>query len=515
MWGNWGIRVRDDAGMTLIEIVVAAVILFIALTGVLGLVGQTAVMSTDAVESTMLTNVVNSYVEYVQSLPFDDVALEADGGVLPSSTTTDTDGVSVTIAPTVTPGEEPLQHTKTLALLVTSVRPDGQTRTMNTAVVIRDKSQYLTQAVRDPRTDPQVAFTAPTPADDTVVWDCYWMDGATQRPLALGLSADATEGRTITNVVVWIDDSWVARDTAGTAAAWLPNVRNWSSASFVWNTRQTEPVLQADGVTYVDTPIIPDGSRTLSAYATDSEGIVVYTVRRVIVDNYAPGLPGRPVPTLPNTAYKTDLTWTPATDGTLPADHYRVHAHRLKSAEEYAADPASEWVNVYLADRYPTEPAYGLTTVPFSRYIFAVHSASPRGLESGHLYTASAFTSRPLLTGVYTLGATKVSGKIYYNLEVNLAVTPPAMRTTGTTSYTWHGKAASGAEYAVVTNTPYASYTVPTVVGSAPQVQWWVEVTYTPAGVTYGNGVQRTIPSNRVGPNGTTVGTATFPEGTW
>lgn len=515
MWGNWGIRVRDDAGMTLIEIVVAAVILFIALTGVLGLVGQTAVMSTQAVESTMLTNVVNSYVEYVKSLPFEDVALESDGGALASSVTTDTDGVAVTIEPTVTPGEEELQHTKTLSLLVTSVRPDGETRTMTTAVVIRDRAQYLTRAVRDPLTDPKVAFTSPTPPDDTVVWGTYWMDGGTQRPLALGMKADASEDRTIENVVLWIDDSWVARDSADTAAAWMPGVRNWSSASFVWNTLQTEPVLQADGTTYVDKPIIPDGSRTLSVYATDSEGIVVYAVRRVIVDNYAPGLPGRPVPTLPNTAYKTDLAWTAATDGTLPADHYRVHAHRLKTAAEYEADPASEWVSVYLADRYPSEPAYSLTTEPFNRYIFAVHGASPRGLESGHLYTSSAFTSRPLLTGLYTLTANKVAGKAYYSLEVNLAVTPPAMRTAGTTTYVWHGRSATGTEYSITTNTPHTGFTVPTVVGTAPQVEWWVDVTYTPAGGGYGNGVQQTIRTNKVGPNGTTVGTATFSEGAW
>jgi len=265
----------------------------------------------------------------------------------------------------------------------------------------------------------------------------------------------------------------------------------------------------------VDTPIIPDGARTLSLYATDSEGISVYTVRRLLVDNHAPGLPGTPVPKLPNTAMNTDIAWTAATDGTLAADHYRVHARRLKSQTEYDADATSEWASVPLADPYPTGPSYSLATQPFSRYIFAVHAQSPRGLDSGHLWTTSAFTARPLLTGTYRLSAVKISGKFYYSLEANLSVTPPAMRTAGTTIYTWHGRSSTGVEYTSTTTTPFTSYTVPTVVGSAPLVTWWVEVAYTPAGSGWGNGTEQTIRSNTVGPNGTTIGTYTLPGGTW
>src|SRR5512135_2825737 len=65
----------DDAGMTVVEVVVASFILFFVLTAVLGLVGATTRTSISAKQRTAMTNAVSSYIEYVRSLPFDQVAL--------------------------------------------------------------------------------------------------------------------------------------------------------------------------------------------------------------------------------------------------------------------------------------------------------------------------------------------------------------------------------------------------------------------------------------------------------
>jgi Tfp pilus assembly protein PilV len=501
--------------MSLIELVIAAAILFIIMTGVLGLVGQTTLMSAQAVEATVVDNVVSSYTEYVQSLPFDQIALVDDGGVLASEVTTEVAGTTVTIVPTVTVGTGTAEHTKTLGLTVSAVGRNGRTSTYTTSVTIRDRSRYLTQSVRDAATDPEVSFTAPTPPEDTVVWSTYWMEGETQRPLALGLSAEASEGRHLTNVALWIDDSWVARDQTGEYASWTPGARTWSTSAFVWNTLQTEPVLQPDGVTYLDTTMIPDGSRTLTLYATDSDNVTVFTVRRLIVDNVAPSRPGVPAPTSAGTAWKVDLGWQEAIDGTQPADRYRVSVRRQKTAAEMAVDPSTQWAYVWLEDRYTAEPAFSLATQPFTRYIFGVRAVSPRGLTSERVWVETAFTSRPLVTGTYTVTGRKVTGKWYYDTQVNLSVTPPAMQTAGVTAYRWHGVSSTGTTYTAVTTTPSYTTTIANVPNTPAQIQWWVEVQYTPAGTEYGNGVSQLITSNRVGPTGTQVGTYTFTEGVW
>ncbi|MHB1477459.1 MAG: type IV pilus modification PilV family protein, partial [Coriobacteriia bacterium] len=132
-------HVGRDEGMTLVEVVVAFAILFIIMTALLGLVGQTISMGSQATAMNVGTNAVNAYVERVRSLPFDDVfSVEA--------TTVVTDDYAVTIVPAsvVLGASDSLAD---MELEVTIRRGGEVVKAFSTTVVIRDRDQHLTDAL--------------------------------------------------------------------------------------------------------------------------------------------------------------------------------------------------------------------------------------------------------------------------------------------------------------------------------------------------------------------------------
>ncbi|MBN2839602.1 MAG: prepilin-type N-terminal cleavage/methylation domain-containing protein, partial [Coriobacteriia bacterium] len=194
-----GIRtsIGRDEGMTLVEVIVSFVILFIIMTAVLGLVGQTIGMGSQATAMNVGTNAVNTYVERVRALPFDDVfSIEA--------TTVVAEDYTVTIEPSVVEGAS--ESLADMYLTVTIRRGGEIFKTFETMVVIRDRDQHLTDALRSPTTDPRVFFQSPTPPDGAVLYHdtstdtSHWIDPATgqDHPLVqVGLRTQLFEDRTM------------------------------------------------------------------------------------------------------------------------------------------------------------------------------------------------------------------------------------------------------------------------------------------------------------------------------
>jgi Tfp pilus assembly protein PilV len=89
---------QRDEGFTLVEVVVAASILFFVLTAVLGLVMATNQMTVLAKERASVTNLISSRLDWIRSQPFTWVAQTN----LASETTTTADGFTVTLTYTVT-----------------------------------------------------------------------------------------------------------------------------------------------------------------------------------------------------------------------------------------------------------------------------------------------------------------------------------------------------------------------------------------------------------------------------
>jgi len=486
--------------MTLVEILVASVIMFIILTAVLGLVAQSTAMGVQAKRKTMLTNAVSAYVERAQGLPFEQIGVAGvdTSGTLDPAYVEDEGEFTITIEPTVLPGAN--ADLKTLRLAVTLLDARGASETLDTDVAIRNRKQFLIQSTRNIATDPVVRFIAPTPAEDTVVFDDLWVEGGSNRSLRLGLFGEAHTDRTLESAQVWCDDSRLLEDGSGNQATWPIGTRTWNLSTFIWDTRQTEVI---DGV---ETEVIPDGLRTISLYAQDSAGVSVYSVRHLLVDNHEPADPGVPLPVV-KTATATDLSWDAAMDGTTPADHYGLWIWRLKTAAEYAADSTFRWVAV--ASPETDVPSYALTTAPFTRYWAGIRAFSPRDLASG-LVVAQNFTSRPLLGGTYAV--TKSGNN--YTTTVDLSVTPPGFAVHEPVQYMWSWVYASGATGTATTAVPTYKLVTPTSSKAANPVSVWVDIAYKPIDRLSTLGAL-TVRSNTVGPTPTGTGSGTLGEGTW
>lgn len=500
-------RLHDDEGMTLVEILVASVIMFIILTAVLGLVAQTTAMGMQAKRKTMLTNAVSAYVERVQGMPFEEIGVstETSGTLEPTYTYVDPNNAefTITIVPVVEwDGTAPL---KTLVMDVTLTDARGTVvQTMRTSVAIRDRAQYLQQASRDPATDPRVRFDYPTPPEGSVVWGESWSEG----PLNIYVLAEAQAGRFLESIQVWCDDQWLLENSFGTRAQWGmdPSTTSWSNSSFYWDTLQTEEVVQPDGTT-PEMAIIPDGMRTLSVYALDSAGVSVFAIRHLLVDNYAPSKPGMPVAVV-RSAWLTNLSWAAAMDGTTPADHYGLAPYRLRAA----TDPLSPaWLPVAMADSTSVAPAVAFSTDPFSRYWVSVRAESPRNNASEYAGPV-IFTSRPLMTGAYSVTQRVADGVTYYRTSLNLAVTPPAFATHVAPVYTWNWVYADGTSAKATTAVPTYTLVGAEHAGAAQPVRAWVDVEHRPYDLA--SNVKVSIKSNVMGPTPTS-GSGTLGEGTW
>ncbi|MBF4509106.1 MAG: prepilin-type N-terminal cleavage/methylation domain-containing protein [Aeromicrobium sp.] len=510
---------RDD-GMTLVEIMVAAVIMFIILTGVLTLVTNTTMMSLQSKQKNVMTNALNAYIEWAQSLPFEDVALVTDDGALQEQTTI-VGGYTVVITPTVTPvsGNSAL---KTLRVDITVTDGQGRVLDHSTSVAVRDRSQFLTQGKRDPETDPVVRFGSLAPPSGAVVWDSQWAGG----PIYLDVQAEAAEGRVIEVVRVSFN-SLLCEDASlpPRSALWEPRTETFSSTSdlFIWNTHQSEPIEVEEGV-FVDTRLFGDGVGTLKAWVVDDAGIDNAAEIFLVLDNFPPAAPGGIAPGSPK-GYTVSVQWAKAMDGNLDADSYTLEWVRQGMPHTAATgSPFGYWdtggahAEANAANHPDSTLTHEIATQPFSRYAARVRAVSPRGFTSDWVDTI--FESRPLLSGTYQVEKKTTGGPStrYWKVTSTLSVTPPAFPTSAGATYSFY-RITGGTETLIQQGAATTCTDAVTVTGNPdstnfPVRGYRVDVTYTPLGI--GGGTSTQSSSNTV----TTVyqanaGTYTFTEGTW
>jgi len=430
----------DDAGMTIIEVMIAAVILFIVLTGVLGLIGVSTNMSMQAKQTAVLTNVVNSYVERVQAMDFNNVVVGADSTQLASSETTTVGSYSVTIQPTVTSGGN--AGLKNLAVQATMTAPTGDTQSLHTTVVIRDRSAFMTDGLRNPETDPKVEWnTSVMPAEGEVVWADLKASGGTLR---ISADVEASEGRTIEYVVIQTDMGWTLQSPSGVAAEWTPGVQSWTTPSdFVWNTLQQEVV--DIGPPEVLEAVIRDGMRTITIKAIDSTGAETSIIYELLVDNYRPAAPA------PATASVTGLNtatfaWPIAYDGTTPAANYRVNLWERTMPGWITTG----WISTSGA------PSYSMTTTPFSRYWMQTCSVSPPPLNRASTVTgmANVWYSPPSLSGTSKVVAVQ---SLKYDIQVDLHCSLPQFPAYAV-SYKWMEATSPSGPWTVLATTTDHDY---------------------------------------------------------
>ncbi|MDI6712970.1 MAG: hypothetical protein QMD96_07000 [Anaerosomatales bacterium] len=476
-------RLSADDGLGMLEIVVSAVIFFFVLTAVLGLLGTTTQMSLTAKQRAVMTNAINAYVERVSAMPFSQVKLVSEGGALAAVETQTVGEYVVVIRPTVsiptTLTSSTSPNLKRLRLAVTVTRGSANPMSYVTEVLIRDRDQFLTQAVSNPQTDPTIAFTSSTPPENTVVWGSQHSGGA----LTVGAVAEASEGRTVSSVILWCDDQFVLKDSMGNLGSWANiDQQSFTTPSFIWNTLQTDEL---------GTQEIVDGYRTISAYVLDSGGVSKYTVRHFLVDNYAPPLQTTSTVEA-RTATESYLSWNEVMDGTTPTDHYRVECYKqAASSDTWTFTSFVGGTNTYrsTSGTVPTDP--------FSRYYMRMQAHSARNLRlPDWYYHPQAWVSRPALTATST-----VSGS---NRTVVLTCSPPQFPyVSGSLTYRLYRGASP------TTLTLYQTLTTNTYTDSHKKTTdyyYQFEVTVTPTGTAGGllqTPVPVTVRSNIVGPSGT------------
>lgn len=451
--------------MTLVEILIASFIMFVILSGILVLVTTSTLMGAQATQKNLLTNAVNTYVEWVAALPFEQVAM-VDGvgpGVLTTKTVSE-NGYTIVITPSVAPvsGNSALKNL-TLSLVMTDGA--GNSHSYSTTVAIRDRSQFLTQAEKDSALAPDVSFGPLTPPDRSVVWGSQAQGGV---PLYLDVVAEATEGRLISRVVVSFDGGTICENANSLPqfSEWVlsPGLATWSSnMEFVWNTKQQYETFDEYGSSTGFADAVSDGWRILKAVAVDDGNLEDIDRRYFFVDNYPPtGVDETSMTVAPVTATSAGVNWKTVMDQGTGADSYMMEWVRQTTVHTEATEPFGYWDAtgshhrtgcLELADATPLTQA--LTLEPFSRYAVRVRAQSPSvvrvaGQPAESLNSAWAqkvFVTRPVLTGTYTISEPV---KKTFRTTSDLKVSQPAFAVTGTPQYAWYRAVGTG-EYQLLT----------------------------------------------------------------
>lgn len=507
-----------DEGMTLIELVVAASVLFIVLTGILSLLMQTIYMSAQARELNVANNAVNSYVEWVRSLDFEEVAESTEPTGSIETTVSQNGAYTITIVPTVEPSDLDAEgNLKELHMQVTVTRADGYTRTSDIMVLIRNRNQYLVGTARSAATDPKVSFTSQTPTETAVVY-------GTSVPIQV--TAQASDGRLLETGSFWVDNVRKLRSLTTTASAeWEIGSATWNPTIYYWNTTFVEDGLQWS----------PDGLRTVVVYVRDSEGIEVYSSRQLLVDNYPPATPAAPTHSGAG-SIGGRLSWPGVYDGTTLAPEYQIQmrAQGSTSTSGNPFDTGSAWSAV--PGYRGAQSSWVVAAQPFSRYYARVRALSPRSVialainptleppnTSAWTNMAAPFVSRPRLTGSYQV--TLKNGSLD-KIKPTLAVTPPAFPlSSSTVSCEWHrvetGTNSQGAPWTndvvMGTTTGSSAYSwtpadATKITSNATGIGFYVKVTCVPGG--FMGGTTGTWPSNTA-TCPSVLSSGTLAEGTW
>lgn len=503
------IRPRSDDGMNMFEVVFAAFIMFFVLTAVLGLVVTTTEMGVNAKQRNMMSNTIAARMEYVRSLPFEQVAIAGGGseGVLPGTETFTRGGFDVVVSYQVTQGTA---GTKNVRITVSCSAPGGATVTSSAFSVVRDRDLTITMRPGGSGTEPVIEFMSGTSAPDSTVYNnLVWSPAGTLR---LDVQATGQGEALITSLEMYVVTEGATELTYlkdGTSL--YSDTAQWSydpgagteRETFIWHTKQVE--LDDQGHTVAP---VQDGWQTVRVRAGDSNGEFSTLDIRFFVDNDPPGDTG-PITVTPMTDVSCVAEWGPAEGAlTYALNHYKQRIDGTGSYTEPSSFDASAPIQT-------GELTYPIPTTPFSRYVATVAGASMR-FTSTNVSVSEPFVSKPLLTGTSSTTTSGSGSKKRATTVSNLSVTPPQFPCSGDLTYSWYVKhdVLTGGAWDLVTQTYVPGSATATLSDTQQYTQgisaykpyhYKCVVSFTPLG--YGGGSPRTVETNIVGP--TTGGSVT------
>lgn len=406
-----------DQGVTVVEIAFAAAIMFFVATALFGLVSASTLLSSTAKANALAVNEVNSFLEKVRDLRYDDVT-QTRVNTLAAASSKTVSGITVSITATVTPQWFAGQNQSTdppaykwVTVRAVATRLIGNPFVLTTGTYVSNlASTGSSGSTETPVPKPIVSRTADTPRSGAV-------RGAS---VPLGMNAQSGgSGVTLTKLDM----------SAGGSV--LPGLEKVTTA-------------ESDSVSgFWDTTTLSDGAYEMRAQARDSRNQVGSLAWSLIVDNHPPDPPANLGKTAVAGNSSVTYRWDAAKDG--PTDYvteYQVIWYEQASTTS-AFSPAAGTPVVIT----PLDPVAGgsviLPTSTFRRYYAEVRSRGPlaAGETAPHFMsspvTSPVHISRPSLAGstvrvIDTGGPNKRAV-----LALDLTCEAPGFGTTGTTAYRW------------------------------------------------------------------------------
>lgn len=513
---------RDDAGMTIVEIMIAAMILFIVMTALLGLLLQTTRMAQQTKMMTVATNAVTSYMEEIRALPYEEVGVGGTAlpGSVPGTRTVEADGYEIVMRQTVDwVDDENIDGVTDYK----QVRIDATVTTVGiTAPVEYSTVTFVWGAPYEAAEiePPDVTFTLNTPAANSVVY------GTAVR--VSGHAETDAPGGSIAKFIFKVDSEFMPdSSTPPLYGDWTPETTPVDQ-TWLWDTTATQLVVDAAGEPILDgegnmqySPFSPDGTRVIKCEVWDNLAQTNYVTRLVVVDNFAPS-PSSGAALAAQYSTGLSASWNQASDGTDSAASYNVSLAR----QPLTNTDSSAWPVVSTNNVAAT--TLSLTGAPFSRYLVWVQAQgpAPRSLTSTWV-TSSVATTRPELSGSFTRTITKSGSgsKATYTVRTIPVedVSNPTFAKTGAVLYElWRGTSLVG----LGTGSPYATgitfdsgtwtETINDPVAyksnnTTPSYYYLVRATFTPFGSTSTQSLTNVafVPGVTVSAAGTTTGTMT------
>lgn len=503
---------RED-GMNVFEVVFAALIMFVVLTAVLGLVATTQQFGVTSKQRNFISNTIASRMEYVRSLPFDQVGVAGStiSGVLQPTESFSKGGFTVDVAYQVNAGDA---GTKEVRISVSCGAPGQRTISSTAFSVVRDRNLDVS-GYAGLQVLPKLNFVGVTPPKRSIVYDnLVWSPAG-----SLDIEVEAFPAKVGQKVMSL--ELYLVREGAGSVillksgttllspkAKWeWPEGVASARQTFRWHTKQVDPDPDGNPV-----PSVAEGWQTIRARAIDSEGRIGTKDYVFFVDNDPPGIAGTPsIQTLSGDQARGN--WTAAYDAT----HYEVRLYRQR-----ADGTAGDYTDIGSWDASATvtieQLSHAFASVPFSRYVATVLARTQRHSAAAASVSAPTVTT-PRLSGTYSV---RLEGSLALRRAITTAavsIGPPMFPVTGVVTYRFFHRhpvqtagnwVLSGTVTAPGNTTATYTYLDSWQVGTRDTwvpYEYYCEAGFTPAG--FGGGASTTVSSNIAGP---TAWLATWPE---
>jgi type II secretory pathway pseudopilin PulG len=403
--------------MSVVEVLVASVILLVALTAMLGLLMTSTGLSARARAESLAVKTASTFLEQVRAVKYAELTTSKLNGLASAASGRTVGGMTVSVEASMTPYWMPSQVSsdppayQQIKVLVRVTGPGFKSFDFATGTYVREW-QWSERS----NGIPTVQFDSLTPPA-----------GATAEPVWGSIHVGATADSNVTDVM--LTQIYVKIGTTRLTSA-TPNAMHGEC-----------------GTTW-DTTTWPDGEYTLIADAWDALNSHSPKFRTFAIDNVAPSAPTTVTFTSTTGDTAATLTWAQVLDGISLVPGYEASLEQQGSSGSWSTVSPAQRVARPAGDESLASVVY--TTAPFGAFRASVSAIGPR--EWSNLTTpwrsaptVGTLITRPSFTGMtVSVRQANGNGKPFYFTAANLTLSPPTFQGSAA-SYLWEYKVGTGA----------------------------------------------------------------------